>query len=268
MNLLFHFFQRAFIIVLNLFVLWFLVAQVFSRLTIELPFLFILVLAYILSTYVFLPRIIHFLVFVFRRNRIPRYTHAPDGILADPVNIVLFGTQKQLLHAFHEAEWHLSEPLNLRTGWKMGIAFVLNQPYKHAPFSSLYLFARRQDFGFQKMIGESPRKRHHVRFWAANIDTDIDILSVRFWLGKRTVDHNRPVMWIGAATKDIGFGFSRLTYRITHRIDSRVDEEREHIIDSLLSVRQITDINQLEANIPVIGTYISDGKISTAWLKN
>jgi hypothetical protein len=34
-------------------------------------------------------------------------------------------------------------------------AFVLNQPYPTAPFSTLYLFGRGQDIGFQKAIDKS-----------------------------------------------------------------------------------------------------------------
>jgi hypothetical protein len=45
-------------------------------------------------------------------------------------------------------------------------AFLLNSSYPSAPFSALYLFGRGQDIGFQQAINNSPRKRHHVRFWA------------------------------------------------------------------------------------------------------
>jgi len=43
-------------------------------------------------------------------------------------------------------------------------AFALNSPYPTAPFSTLYLFGRGQDIGFQKAIDDSPRKRHHIHF--------------------------------------------------------------------------------------------------------
>jgi hypothetical protein len=45
----------------------------------------------------------------------------------------------------------------------MIVAFVRNSPYPTAPFSTLYLFGRGQDIGFQKAIDDSPRKRHHIR---------------------------------------------------------------------------------------------------------
>ncbi len=41
----------------------------------------------------------------------------------------------------------------------MARAFVLNTPYPTAPFSTLYLFGRGQDIGFEKAIGDSPRRR-------------------------------------------------------------------------------------------------------------
>ncbi|WP_342021788.1 LssY C-terminal domain-containing protein [Methyloceanibacter marginalis] len=37
----------------------------------------------------------------------------------------------------------------------MAKTFVLNQPYPTAPFSTLFLFGRGQDIGFQKAIGDS-----------------------------------------------------------------------------------------------------------------
>ena len=48
-------------------------------------------------------------------------------------------------------------------------AFVFNSPYPTAPFSTLYLFGRGQDIGFQKAIDNSPRKRHHIRFWSLSL---------------------------------------------------------------------------------------------------
>ena len=34
-------------------------------------------------------------------------------------------------------------------------AFLFNSPYATAPFSTLYLFGRGQDVGFQKAIGDT-----------------------------------------------------------------------------------------------------------------
>ena len=65
--------------------------------------------------------------------------------------------------------WSEADRLGLASSWRMIRAFVFNAPYPTAPFSTLYLFGRGQDVGFQKAIDNSPRKRHHIRFWALSL---------------------------------------------------------------------------------------------------
>src|SRR6185437_16932443 len=106
---------------------------------------------------------------VLQRKRVPRYTITGDGLPGDPVNLVLFGTLAQLKAAFATAGWSGADRLGLASSWRMVRAFVFNSSYPTAPFSTLYLFGRGQDIGFQKAIDDSPRKRHHVRFWGQSL---------------------------------------------------------------------------------------------------
>jgi hypothetical protein len=76
---------------------------------------------------------------------------------------VLTGTLQQLNAAFKLAGWSQADLLGLASSRRMIRAFVFNSPYPTAPFSTLYLFGRGQDVGFQKAIDNSPRKRHHFR---------------------------------------------------------------------------------------------------------
>ena len=48
------------------------------------------------------------------------------------------------------AGWVEADRLGPASSWRMVRAFVLNAPYPSAPFSTLYLFGRGQDIGFQK----------------------------------------------------------------------------------------------------------------------
>ena len=62
---------------------------------------------------------------------------------------------------------------------------MLNRPYPSAPFSTLYLFNRGQDVGFQRSIDDSPRKRHHVRFWGISVErAETTLDTAAFWLGQ------------------------------------------------------------------------------------
>ena len=113
-------------------------------------------------------------------------------------------------------------------------AFVFNSPYPTAPFSTLYLFGRGQDIGFQKAIDNSPRKRHHIRFWALSLArADDDMGSASFWLNTDRPPEDARVLWVGAGTKDTGLSLTRLTFQITHATDSDTNAERDFIIAEL-----------------------------------
>lgn len=258
--------QRIFILAFGALALWFIATKVFSTLDKQLPLFLALILTYIIPVYVLLPLFIHIGVTVLRRGRIPRMTRAGDGLIADPVNLLFVGTAPELIHAFKNAGWYQTDVLTLRTAWKMGVCFAFNKPYPSAPFSPLFLFGRPQDYGFELPIGNSPRMRHHVRFWAANVDPQTELTDVRYWIKKKPADLTQPLTWVGAASKDIGFGLTELTYRLSHKTDLEVDEERDLIIDTLKESGGIVEEHFVDAEELVAGKYTSDGKLRWARL--
>lgn len=266
MNFIIRLIQRIIIVIVAVLLIWFVTTQVFVRLDQQIHLFGAMILTYVFSAYILLPPTIHIMAVLMRKGRVPRYTRATDGLPADPVNIVFFGNKDQLVKAFEQAGWSMSDRLTLKTAWKMMIAFLRNKTYLTAPFSPLYVFARPQDLGFEEPISRGPRQRHHIRFWAANADKDIslDIEDIAFWTHRQKVDMSKPVMWVGAGTKDIGFGFTSLTYQLSHRIEKEVDHERDYIISELSAVNSIKNTRLIESDQPVIGRYITDGKIAVA----
>ena len=107
-------------------------------------------------------------------------------------------------------------PLTLKSCLKMADAAVLKRSYDDAPVSSLYYGGRKQDLAFEQAVGESPRHRHHVRFWR---------------LGRVDAD-GRPV-WVGSAVYDERVGLSRTTGEVTHFTAPDVDAEREYLFHDL-----------------------------------
>ena len=145
----------------------------------------------------------------------PRFTTTGDGLPGDPVNIALIGTLAQLRAAFATAGWSGADRLGLASSWGMVRAFVFNSPYPTAPFSTLYLFGRGQDIGFQKAIDDSPRKRHHVRFWALSLErAEEPMESARFWLNTDRPPDDARVLWVGAGTKDTGLSVTESRSRL------------------------------------------------------
>ena len=266
MNFIVRWLERIGIGAITLLAIWLIVIQVFERLNQRLPLFFALAITYLVSAYIILPQVVRYGLMVVRRGRIPEVTRARDGLPADPVNILLIGSGENLIKVFEKAGWVRAEPVTIKTGWKMARAFVFDKPYPNAPISPHYMFGRPQDFGFQMQIGNSPRKRHHIRFWAANIDPTANPEDFEYWTRKHEVDPFKPLIWVGSGTEDIGFGFTKLTYQISHRLNKNVDEEREYILKTLRDIGGITNEHYVDSNRVVAGKYVTDGRILTATL--
>ena len=268
MNFLIRFFKRIVIVGINITILWLVVTQVFDRLDERLPFFVALILTYFVSAYIILPPIIHAALLIFRKGRIPRFTRATDGFYVDPVNIILIGSKDELQNVFKKIGWSGVDSIKIKSVIKMIKAFILKKGYSRAPFSPLFLFGRKQDIGFQKSIDNSPRKRHHVRFWATNANRIIDPLDIKYWTKKQKINHDKAFTWIGAASEDIGLAFTKLTYKVSHKVDPNVDEERKYILSKLKKAKCIGKIKYYKAGAFKVGKYVSDGRIAVARLKS
>lgn len=258
--------QRILVFLIAAATLWFIVTQLFDRLEQRMPVFAALLGTYVLAAYVVLPLVIHASASALGKNRLPRVTRAADGLPADPVNIVLAGSLDELRSAFATAGWHVADALTFSSGVRMAVSFVLNRPYPAAPFSALYLFGRRQDIGFQEDVDNSPRKRHHVRFWAADVEPETEIGNLAFWTRRQRVDPERSHIWVGAATTDTGFGFQSMTWQISHRVDRHADPERDHVMSALHDAGRLGEERYIEAGAPIGTRFITDGRIVHARL--
>jgi hypothetical protein len=269
LGLIIRFFQRLFVLALGIISIWLLVFVVFRISDNRLPWILALAVTYGIGAYVILPCTVRMSLKILQRKHVPRYTITGDGLPGDPVNIVLIGTLKQLHAAFAIAGWSVADPLGLATSWRMVRAFILNSSYPTAPFSTLYLFGRGQDVGFQKTIDNSPRKRHHVRFWALSLArAEATLGTLSFWLNTDRPPNEACVAWIGAGTKDTGFSLTRLTFQITHATDSDTNAERNHIIADLTKTRVIADVTSYQArqSLERVNHYVTDGNVAAATL--
>jgi LssY C-terminus len=223
--------QRLLILGLGIFSVWLIVFVVFKFADRRLPWILALGLTYGIAAYVILLRAVRMGLKFLQRKSVPRFTITGDGLPGDPVNLVLMGTLQQLRAAFAAAGWSDADRLGLASSWRMIRAFVFNSPYPTAPFSTLYLFGRGQDIGFQKAIDDSPRKRHHIRFWSSSLEhAEGTVGTASFWMNTDRPPDDARVLWIGAGTKDTGFSLTQLTFQVTHATDSDTNAERDYIV--------------------------------------
>src|SRR5438067_838808 len=233
MRLLKRLLRRAAVVGLGILTVW-LIAFVFGFTDSRLPTVLALAVTYGAAAYIILPRIVRMSLKILQRKRVPRFTITGDGLPGDPVNLVLTGTLQQLNAAFEVAGWSQADRLGLASSWRMIRAFVFKSPYPTAPFSTLYLFGRGQDIGFQRAIDNSPRKRHHIRFWASSLARARDTKgTASFSLNTDRPPDDAYVLWVGAGTKDTGLSLTQLTFQITHSTDSDANAERDFIIAEL-----------------------------------
>lgn len=271
MNSLIRLFQRLLVFCLGVLTVWLIVFVVFDTADHRLPWILAVSLTYGLAAYVILPNAVRIGLKLLHRRLIPRYTITADGLPGDPVNLVLIGTLQELRDAFATAGWSTADPLGIGSSWRMTRAFLLNSSYPTAPFSTLYLFGRRQDIGFQQPIDNSPRKRHHIRFWALSLThSEDDMTAASFWLNTDAPPTDQRVLWVGAGTRDTGLSLTRLTFQITHATDSDTNAERDYIVTQLSSNRVIGDVTLHQSGsrlqIGHVNHYVTDGAIAFASL--
>jgi len=153
-----------------------------------------------------------------------RVTQTSDHHPGDPVNIVLVGSDAEIVEGMTLAGWFPADQITFRSSARIIADTVLRRPDDDAPVSDLLLFDRKQDLAFEQPVEGGPRQRHHVRFWRSD-----------------KLHEDRPA-WIGAATFDERVGLSYTTGQITHHIDADVDAERDRIANELQNAGLVQSI--------------------------
>ena len=167
---------------------------------------------------------------------LPRLTSTRHHKTADPINVGLVGSKDEIITAMQQAGWFVPVPITLKSSAGIVGSVALRRAYFTAPVSTLYYQGRSQDLAFEKEVGRSALRRHHVRFWKLRDDGP----------GGRA-------LWIGAATFDKGVGFSHRSGAVTHHIDANVDQERGFLMDELRQTSQVTATYTVPAQGPTKG---------------
>jgi hypothetical protein len=191
-------------------------------------------------------------------RRIPRRVSDPQGKPGDMVNILLVGTQEQVVQAFTRAGWVSVDRSVQDAVMNAVIDSLEKKDYLTMPMSTLYLFDRPQDFGFAH--AEPVRvamSRNHLRVWKSPYVLD-----------------GRP-LWCVAATHDIGFERDDRNNKVTHQIDPAIDGEREYVNDTLSRTGLVVERTHVTPPDPLTaastatgGSFHSDGRILVLVLKN
>jgi len=186
-----------------------------------------------------------------RLDEIPRRVTDPQGHPGDMVNVLLVGSEDQVVKAFQSGGWvHVDSSVEstIMTGL---LESFEKKDYLTMPMSTLYLFNRAQDYGFAH--AEPVRvvmSRHHLRLW------------------KSPYTAGGQAVWCISATHDIGFERDQRNNGITHKIDPAIDTEREFVNATLSATGLVVQRGHAtpshpltEANTATGGSFHSDGRV-------
>ena len=191
-------------------------------------------------------------------SNLPRRVSDQQKNPGDMVNVLIVGTQDQVVQAFTSAGWVQVDKDVKSTAINALLDSLEKKDYLTMPMSTLYLFDRPQDYGFAHAepvrVAES---RNHLRVWKSPYEVQ-----------------GRP-LWCVAATHDTGFERDQRNNGVTHKIDPAIDSEREYVNGTLsgtgLVVQRdhVTPANPLTtAKTATGGEFHSDGKILVLVLKD
>ena len=191
-------------------------------------------------------------------SKIPRRISDPEGRPGDMVNVMIVGTQDQVVQVFTAAEWVQVDKAVGNTALNAVMDSLEKKDYLTMPMSTLFLFNRPQDYGFAH--GEPVKvamSRNHLRVWKSPFEVD-----------------GRP-LWCVAATHDIGFERDQRNNGLTHKIDPAIDGEREYVNGTLSETGLVVQRDHVTPADPLTtaktatgGEFHSNGRILVLVLRD
>ena len=184
-------------------------------------------------------------------TKIPRRITDKQGNLGDMVNFLILGDEDQMKKVFTSAGWvHVDADVE-NTILNGFIASMSKESYLTMPMSPLYLFDRHQDYGWAHAEPISVvASRNHLRVWKAPFTV------------------NGQMLWVGAATHDIGFERDQRNNGMTHKIDPDIDLERNYVEKTLSSTGLVIELMHFlpespmqQAKTATGGSFHSNGEV-------
>lgn len=267
--------KRFAILVPGVVIAYFAVRNVYPYFDQRLPIGLAIFATYILTAYVLIPAFIRLIRIIHPPDHLPLYCVTPDGFASDPLNIGITGTRRELITAMQKTGWYVADRHTWRNVARLAFSVLFEHPYPNAPVSNLYLFGRKQDIAFEIPVNGSSSERHHVRFWATTFDESKKFsIKTIHWQHRKTHVYGDKLLWVGAASLDVGITFIRHNLQVTHMIDPDTDQERELIVALLKKAKLADKVDTVKLDNPYRlanrvwrGSLHTDGRMKIVRLK-
>jgi hypothetical protein len=183
--------------------------------------------------------------------KIPRRIGDQQGNPGDMVNFLILGNENGMKNTFTTAGWVKVDADVKATILAGALASFSKESYLTMPMSPLYLFGRHQDYGWAHAEPIAVvASRNHLRIWKAPLTV------------------NGQMLWVGAATHDVGFEKDQRNNGLTHKIDPNIDLERDYVEKTLSSTGLVAEVTHFLPNNPLQeaktatgGSFHSNGQV-------
>ena len=166
--------------------------------------------------------------------KIPRRIADKQGNPGDMVNFLIIGNEDAMKKVFTTAGWVKVDADVESTILAGALASFSKESYLTMPMSPLYLFGRPQDYGWAHAEPISVvASRNHLRIWKAPFTL------------------NGQMLWVGAATHDIGFERDQRNNGLTHKIDPDIDLERDFVEKTLSTTGLVSELTHFLPKNPM-----------------
>jgi hypothetical protein len=184
-------------------------------------------------------------------SKIPRRIGDKAGDPGDMVNFLIIGSEAAMQNVFTTAGW-VKVDADVKDTFLHGLMESMSkESYLTMPMSPLFLFGRQQDYGWAHAEPiQVVASRNHLRIWKAPFQA------------------NGQVVWVGAATHDIGFEKDQRNNGLTHKINPDIDLERNYVEKTLTATGLVSEVTRYlpdnpmkEARTATGGSFHSDGHV-------
>lgn len=188
---------------------------------------------------------------------LPRQSFHGNGRPMEPMNLLLVGSEEQVLHSMLAAGWHEADPVTIRNVMRAWFKIITNGQYLTGPVTPLFVNNHMQTMAFQKPTRVNKfKQRHHLRIWRTDF-----------------VSESKRPLWVVHASYDISIkGSGAFNFPPTHRIDVDIDKERDLVVVDLKKIGakmrgyvQLQNPHSLENAFD--DAYKTDGRMAVIELK-
>ncbi len=182
----------------------------------------------------------------FNDHKIPKYSETLVGNPQEPLGFIFLAKDDNFLtQSFEKAGWSSADRVSIKSVAKIAEAVLLHRQYLNTPITPSFWNAAVNDFGFEKPTqANNVGERHHIRIWK----TDLRQGDLTVYVGTASLD--TAIKWL-----------------VTHRISPDIDTEKIFVKNSLQSVGEIDNTQEIQFVNPVLGqnfssdTFFTNGKL-------